>query len=101
MEFQTIKIEEVAGGIAIATLSRPERRNAISIQMRFEISHCLKNWGNSSSVGVVIFTGADPVFSAGFDLNEFGQPERFDELLESSSIYHRDIWYFPKPTMRQ
>ncbi len=44
-------------------------------------------------------TGSGSTFSAGFDLTEFKQPERFEELYESSAKYHRDVWNFPKPTI--
>jgi len=98
MEFQSIKVEEREGGIGIITLNRPEKRNAISIQMRREISHCLNEW-KQSSIHVVIFTGAGLAFSAGFDLDEFRRPELFDELLDSSSKYHKDVWIYPKPTI--
>lgn len=67
--------------------------------MRQEISACLENWRGLASIGVVIFTGAGATFTAGFDLDEFRQPERFAELVESSSRYHRDLWYFPKPVI--
>ncbi len=99
MEFQEIDPREMPDGIGVITLNRPEKRNAISIRMRREISFCLDRWKDSSSVGVVIFTGRGETFSAGFDLSEFAQPERFDELLASSSAYHRDVWNFPKPTI--
>ncbi len=95
--YETIRAELIESGIGILTLSRPEKRNAISIRMRREISHCLAGWGDSGQVGAAILTGAGTVFSAGFDLSEFRQPARFDELLESSSRYHRDVWRFPKP----
>ena len=99
MEFQTIQVEERAGGVGIVTLNRPEKRNALSIQMRREISTCLNNWKNSPAVGVAVFTGAGLAFSAGFNLDEFRQPELFRELFESSSKYHRGVWNFPKPTI--
>jgi enoyl-CoA hydratase len=99
MEFQTIQVQERPDGIGIITLNRPEKRNAISILMRQEISACLENWKELSSIGAVIFTGAGPAFTAGFDLDEFRQPERFAELLDSSSRYHRDLWHFPKPVI--
>lgn len=99
MEFQTIQVQERADGIGVITLNRPEKRNAISIQMRQEISACLKNWKDVAAIGAVIFTGAGNTFSAGFDLDEFRQPERFAELAESSSRYHRDLWHFPKPVI--
>lgn len=99
MEFQTIQLQERPDGIGIITLNRPEKRNAISIQMRQEISACLAVWRDDGGIRVVIITGAGKAFSAGFDLDEFKQPERFDELLESSSRYHRDLWHFPKPVI--
>lgn len=99
MDFQAILTEEREDGIGIITLNRPEKRNAINIQMRREISFCLNQWKNQPDIGVVIFTGFETFFSAGFDLKEFKNPALFDELLESSSRYHRDVWHFPKPTI--
>ncbi|NJD62857.1 MAG: enoyl-CoA hydratase/isomerase family protein [Deltaproteobacteria bacterium] len=95
--YETIQGEVTEDGIGILTLNRPEKRNAISIRMRQEISRCLREWGDSEQVGAVILTGAGSVFSAGFDLSEFGEPSRFDELFDSSSRYHREVWSFPKP----
>lgn len=99
MDFQAIEPREMPGGIGVLTLNRPGKRNAISIRMRREISFCLDRWKDSSAVGTVIITGKGDAFSAGFDLAEFAQPERFDELLASSAAYHRDVWNFPKPTI--
>jgi len=97
MEFQTIRIQKRPDGIGLITLNRPEKRNAISILMRQEISACLSYWRNDDGIDVLVITGAGKAFSAGFDLDEFKQEERFDELFESSSRYHRDLWHFPKP----
>jgi enoyl-CoA hydratase len=89
----------ITDGVATLTLDRPDRRNAISIQMREEISETLASWRDDPTVGVVIVTGAGAAFSAGFDLDEFREPERFDRLFESSTRYHRDVWSFPKPVV--
>lgn len=99
MSFSSIHAEEMAGRIGIIKLNRPEKRNAISIEMRREISICLNTWKSSSAIGAVIITGNGSTFSAGFDLSEFNQPELFDELFTSSSKYHRDIWNFTKPVI--
>lgn len=99
MDFQTIAAEERQGGIGVITLNRPEKRNAISIEMRREISACLKGWQESETIGAIIFTGSSEVFSAGFDLSEFRHPALYTEIYETSARYHRDIWYFPKPTI--
>ena len=97
MDFQNIRAELIADKVALLTLNRPEKKNAISIAMRYEISSCLKNWRDSADVGIVIITGAGGTFSAGFDLKEFGQKHLSEEIYKSSSQYHRDVWNFPKP----
>jgi enoyl-CoA hydratase len=99
MDFQTIRAELIADKVALLTLNRPEKKNAISIAMRYEISSCLKNWQDSSEVGIVIIAGAGGAFSAGFDLKEFGQKDLSEEIFKSSSQYHRAVWNFPKPIM--
>jgi enoyl-CoA hydratase/carnithine racemase len=99
MKFRTIDAVENQGRIGVITLNRPERRNAISIEMRREISACLRVWKESETIGTVIFTGNGEAFSAGFDLGEFKQPPLYHEIYQTSAQYHRDIWYFPKPTI--
>jgi len=99
MEYSTIQFRKAKEGIGVITLNRPEKRNAINIQMRIEISDCLYELEQSSDINVVIFTGAGSSFSAGFDLDEFNNPAIFDALFETSSKYHRDIWNFSKPTI--
>lgn len=86
-------------GLGTIILNRPERRNAISILMRQEISDCLTAWNEDDNVRCVIVTGAGNTFSSGFDLEEFKQVERQAELLASSSRYHLDLWSFSKPTI--
>jgi enoyl-CoA hydratase len=97
MGFQLITVEKRPDKIGILTLNRPELRNAISIQMRREISACLNEWGSDPEIGIVILTGSGSAFTAGFDLKEFRNQELFDELFNSSAQYHRDVWKFPKP----
>lgn len=65
--------------------------------MRREISECLHTWKDSLNINAVIITGTKNIFSSGFDLNEFLDPTLFDDIYESSSKYHRDVWHFPKP----
>ena len=99
MEYIDIKVEEREDGIGLITLNRPDKRNAITMRMRREISACLSKWKNASYIGAIIFTGSGSAFCSGFDLDEFKNSDLFDELLDSSSRYHRDVWYFPKPTI--
>ncbi|HUH65952.1 MAG TPA: enoyl-CoA hydratase/isomerase family protein [Syntrophales bacterium] len=98
MSFRTIRAD-MQGGIGTITLDRPERRNAISIEMRREMSACLREWRESAAVGIVILTGSGEAFSAGFDLSEFKDPALYNDIYETSAQYHRDVWYFPKPVI--
>ncbi len=99
MEYETIVARKTAGNIGSIQINRPDKRNALSIRVRREISNCLNGWIDASDVGGVIFSGAGGVFSAGFDLKEFSQPNLMKEVYLSSSKYHRDVWTFPTPTI--
>lgn len=92
-----IKAETTESGIGIIKLNRPNKHNAISIQMRREISDCLCKWRVDNAVKAVIITGVESAFSAGFDVSEFNDQKNFQELFDSSSKYHRDVWNFSKP----
>lgn len=56
--------------IAVITLNRPERRNALSLDLMQELIACLREIGRSEEVRVVILAAAGPAFSAGHDLSE-------------------------------
>lgn len=99
MGYETVRTDQSRAGIGILTLNRPDKRNAISIQMRREISACLKSWKDDHDIRTIILTGAGSTFTAGFDLSEFNKPALLHELYQTSSEYHRDVWYFPKPTI--
>jgi len=99
MAYETIIINRSHEDIGIMTLDRPDKRNAISIQMRREISNCLKSWKDDPTIRILILTGAGATFTAGFDLGEFKKPGLLHDLYQTSSEYHRDLWYFPKPTI--
>lgn len=87
-------------GVVTLTLDRPERRNALSIALRDELSDALDGLAVDEQVKVVVITGAGDVFCAGFDLKEF---ERLDEpafaqqLWASSDRYHSTCLRFPLP----
>ena len=99
MNFDTIKLSEPQPGIRQLSLYRPEKRNAISIQMRQEIIDCLKALEGDEKVVALIITGDGPSFSAGFDLGEFAQAEKAKDLALSSKEYHRAVYNFPKPVI--
>jgi len=89
--------------IAVLTLDRPQRRNALSVAMRDEISDHLDALAGDDDLKVLVVTGAGSVFSAGFDLREFeralAEPAFGDELWASSDRYHHTVAEFPLVTI--
>ncbi|MDF1733602.1 MAG: crotonase/enoyl-CoA hydratase family protein [Minwuia sp.] len=59
---------EVADGRARITLNRPEKRNALSVDLLRELNEALWEADNDKAVHSVILRGAGPCFSAGYDL---------------------------------
>ena len=98
MSFSTLLVTHDAG-IATITLNRPEKRNALSIAVRDAVSDALGRLAADEDCKVVVVTGAGDVFSAGFDLREFEQPELAEELWASSDRFHRAWLEFPLPTV--
>jgi enoyl-CoA hydratase/carnithine racemase len=81
--------------VAVLTLNRPARRNALSIALRDEIVERLTELGADPELKVVVITGAGPVFCAGFDLGEFetaaADPAFAERLWASSDRYHHAL----------
>ncbi|WP_375691240.1 enoyl-CoA hydratase-related protein [Pseudooceanicola sp. LIPI14-2-Ac024] len=67
MDYQTITLE-IADDIAVVTLNRAEVMNALSSQMRAEITHAVTEGGKSARV--VVITGTGRAFCSGQDLSD-------------------------------
>jgi enoyl-CoA hydratase/carnithine racemase len=61
---------ESAGSVAVVTLNRPEKRNALSLDVMRELIAAFEAIGADRAVKVAILRGIGPVFSAGHDLRE-------------------------------
>jgi len=101
LEYSTLKFER-DGKIAVVTLNRPEKRNAISTPMIEDIFAALNAAQEDSSIRVVILTGAGKAFCSGMDLETLqaiaGQSP--DENLADSRRMARMfqlVYGFPKP----
>jgi len=87
---------EEKDGVAVLTLNRPKKRNALSRALRDELVQQLGELAKSDQIRAVVLTGAGPVFCAGFDRSEFsggGMEEVFADAME----YHRLVYTFSKP----
>ena len=69
MDYKHLLIER-RDRIAVVTLNRPEKLNALSIDLMREIENVADDFQDDVETRVVIFTGAGKHFSAGRDLND-------------------------------
>ena len=97
---ETVLLER-EGRVAILTVNRPDKRNALNQQVRDETLELLEEIGNDDAVGVVVITGAgDKSFIAGADIKEFEgrspldqrQAMRFPRIFDAMAT-------FPKPVI--
>src|SRR5829696_5379489 len=86
--------------VAVLTLQRPEKRNALSIDLRVELAETFGALGDDPNVGAVILTGAPPAFCSGMDTSEFGGDRANRErLVETSIRSFRAVGNCPKPVV--
>ena len=71
-----VLIEHPNPRITIATLNRPDRRNALTIELLTELTAAIEAAGNDPQKRIFILRGAGKVFCAGLDLNETTVPEK-------------------------
>ncbi len=73
---------DIAGSVATLTLNRPDKRNALSIELIAALDARVAELESAGAVKVVVLTGAGKVFCAGMDLKAvLGNPEASPELL--------------------
>ena len=69
MNYQNL-ILTTEGSTAIVTLNRPQRRNALSLDLMLELTSCLGEIGGTREFRAVILAAAGKVFCSGHDLSE-------------------------------
>ena len=66
----------VEDGVAILTMNRPERRNALSGEMLAGLSLALNESETATDVGCIVLTGAGGAFCAGGDVKGMDEGNR-------------------------
>jgi len=81
MEFENL-IYEKQDRVALLTINRPEKRNALNRALRLEMERVQEMVARDPEVGVLVITGAgDKAFAAGSDLEELSR-------MEPLEVYH-------------
>jgi len=78
---------ERRGEVALVTLRRPEKRNALSIELRERIGEAFAELSHDEDVACVVLTGAGSAFCSGMDTTQFGgDMENRRRLVETSTL---------------
>ena len=101
--YETIRLER-SGTVALLTLARPERLNAIDQRMLGELQEALDAVERDHDLRVVVVKGAGGNFSSGFDLKEQMEarpsgPQAWREILDRDFSTIMRFWHLRKPTI--
>jgi len=98
--YETLLLER-RDRVAIVTINRPDKRNALNIKTREEGAALLEELRKDDSVGVVVFTGAgDKAFIAGADIGEFaGRTAMMQRDVMTARSLFTAFDTFPKPVI--
>ncbi len=87
---------EERDAVAVLTLQRPEKRNALSAALRRGLVEALVRIQGNPTLRAVVLTGAGPAFCAGFDRSEFSE-SGMEEVFAEAESYHESVYNFGKP----
>jgi len=97
--FEDIRVD-VSDGVAVITLDRPERRNAVSGRTLAELSEAYRTCDGDDDIRAVVLTGTPPAFCAGADLSPAGATfERRPETTFTASPVSPPAWDVRKPVI--
>ncbi|HEX3790922.1 MAG TPA: enoyl-CoA hydratase-related protein, partial [Pseudonocardiaceae bacterium] len=90
---------QVERGVATITLDSPHNRNALSTQLRGELSGHLGTAIGDPAVRVVVLDHTGPVFCSGMDLKEAGGAAAGSQGVNEFPAILERIWTSPKPVV--
>ena len=89
------------GAAARIVLNRPEKRNALSLDLMEELIGALRAIGARPEIRAIVLEGAGPAFSAGHDLGEMigREPEFYERLFEVCTVLMETVHRVPQPVI--
>ncbi|MGE5253133.1 MAG: enoyl-CoA hydratase/isomerase family protein [Planctomycetaceae bacterium] len=87
MEFKTLKFEAPEAGIGLITLNRPDRLNALSLDMVAELHSLFAEMGERKDLRVLVLTGEGRGFCSGADLKDPRLRQEFPTAYPDPTIH--------------
>ena len=102
MSYQHL-IRSTEGQLGIITLNRPERRNALSLELMLELISCLDKMTAEKNIRAIILAASGKVFSSGHDLSEMVERTVGDyrRLFDVCTELMTKIQSIPQPVIAQ
>ncbi len=97
MTAEVLEIQQRGDGVVVATLNRPDKRNALNEELRQAIIDTLEMLGAEDDARVVVICGAGSTFCAGFDLDELKAADDSAQVFAHATAYHHAVHTFTKP----
>jgi 2-(1,2-epoxy-1,2-dihydrophenyl)acetyl-CoA isomerase len=85
MTFETLLVDRDDRGVVTVTMNRPEKKNAMSVDMIHELTLLLDEIADTRSDRVVVLTGAGDAFTSGADLTP-GKGSKKEEEFGSGGV---------------
>src|SRR5512141_857440 len=94
---------ETDGSVAVVTLNRPARRNALSLALMRELLDCLGRIGEDRQLRAVILAAAGKVYSSGHDLSELTGRDIHDtrQIFDVCAELMTKIQSIPQPVIAE
>jgi enoyl-CoA hydratase/carnithine racemase len=102
MSYQNLTCER-EDQAAVVTLNRPERRNALSLELTLELTACLDEIGRAPQIRAVILGAAGQVFCSGHDLTEMvgKSHDEYRRIFDVCTELMAKIQSIPQPVIAQ
>lgn len=102
MKFENLGVAREGTTLAV-TLNRPERRNALSLELMLELIACLAEIGRDREARVVILRGAGKVFCSGHDLSQMTGRDinEYRRIFDVCSDLMTKIQQIPQPVIAE
>lgn len=80
---------EKHGAVGVVTIQRPERRNALNLQVKHDIETALLTLASDDEIAAIVLTGDGGYFVAGTDIAEMAGMRPGDHVrLETDRLFH-------------
>lgn len=100
VDYETLKSETPHEGVALITLSRPDRLNAFNDTLRRELSDAMRLASGDDAIRAVVLTGEGRAFCAGADVSAVQERYNVEDILNTEyGAFLSAIQTMPKPVI--